>query len=92
MEKETIFRITGDLVFSTIRRTREAGARYISSNDDPCFDFSQTEKIDSSAVVLLLAWQRDAKKSQKPIHFQNIPQSLSDLADTYGLKSIDENR
>jgi phospholipid transport system transporter-binding protein len=51
-------------------------------------DFSQLEKVDSSAVSLMLTWLREAQKSNTALHFSNVPKNLISLAKLYGVADL----
>ena len=51
-------------------------------------DFSQLEKVDSSAVSLMLTWLREAQKSNAALHFSNVPKNLISLAKLYGVAEL----
>ena len=49
------------------------------------FDFSCIQTADSSAVAVLLAWQRAARKNGTTLAFTNMPASLKGLTSLYGV-------
>ncbi len=56
--------------------------------DDCRFDLSGVQRCDSSAVALLLAWQRAAHARGMRLELQGIPASLTSLATLYGVESL----
>lgn len=52
------------------------------------FDLASVKLTDSSAVAVLLAWQRAARKAGKQVKYVNLPPSLSSLADLYGVDEL----
>lgn len=48
-------------------------------------DMSGVEAVDSTAVSLMLAWIREAKRSNTNLTFSNIPDNLLSLAKLYGV-------
>lgn len=52
------------------------------------FDLSQVTQVDSSALSLLLSWQRFAQARPQSLRFRNIPDSLHSLARLYGLADL----
>jgi phospholipid transport system transporter-binding protein len=52
------------------------------------FDLASVKTTDSSAVAVLLAWQRAARKAGKPLRYINLPSSLASLADLYGVDEL----
>ncbi len=55
---------------------------------DANFDLSAVKRCDSSAVALLLAWQRAAQAAGRPFQVQSVPPSLRSLALLYGVESL----
>jgi phospholipid transport system transporter-binding protein len=51
-------------------------------------DFEQLEKVDSSAVSLMLAWVREAQRSEVKIEFTHVPHNLFSLANLYGVAEL----
>jgi phospholipid transport system transporter-binding protein len=52
------------------------------------FDLARVTQVDSSALSLILSWQRSAQASSHTIGFRNIPDSLHSLARLYGLADL----
>ncbi len=52
------------------------------------FDLGSVKQADSSAVAVLLAWQRAARKAGAALSYINIPASLTSLAALYGVDSF----
>lgn len=48
-------------------------------------DLSQIEDVDSSAVSMLLEWQREAGRRKRRITFVNMPGKLKNLVSLYNL-------
>jgi len=51
-------------------------------------DFSAVDNVDTSALSLMLEWQRRAIVESCKIKFTNLPESLSSLADLYGIQDF----
>lgn len=58
------------------------------SGDTIEIDFSGLEKVDSSAVSLMLAWMREAQLNKASLRFTNVPDNLSSLAKLYGVAEL----
>ena len=58
----------------------EQGARSV--------DLSEVGEVDSSALALLLAWLREAKRLKRGISFANLPQGLTTIAHLYGVAEL----
>lgn len=52
------------------------------------FDLGQLTQVDSSAVAVLLAWQREANDRHLTLHIVNLPPSLQSLANLYGVAQL----
>ncbi len=55
---------------------------------DASFDLSAVRTCDSSALVVLLAWQRAALAVGKSIEVTGVPDDMMSLAKVYGVSSI----
>ncbi|MFA5372045.1 MAG: STAS domain-containing protein [Sideroxydans sp.] len=51
-------------------------------------DLEQVDKVDSSAVALLLHWVRQVEKKQCHLSFVNVPKDLQSLAALYDVAEI----
>ena len=52
------------------------------------FDLGTVKTADSSAVAVLLAWKRAARKAGVALSYVNIPASLQSLAALYGVDAF----
>ncbi len=52
------------------------------------FDLSSVQTADSSAVAVLLAWKRTARKAGVALAYVNLPASLQSLAALYGVDAF----
>lgn len=48
-------------------------------------DFSHVTVVDTSAISLIMEWQRRALKANTNVKFANLPANLSSLAELYGV-------
>ena len=51
-------------------------------------DFSRLEKVDSSAISLMLTWLREAQRNKIILRFTHVPPNLMSLAQLYGLAEL----
>jgi len=51
-------------------------------------DLGEVEELDSSALALLLAWLREAKRRDRSLEFSNLPQGLTTIARLYGVAEL----
>ena len=52
------------------------------------FDLSALTFVDSSAVAVMLEWQRAAQRQAKVITFHGMPSNVSSLIELYGLSEF----
>lgn len=62
----------------------EAGLQAIHAGSDQ-IDMSPLQTVDSSAVAVMLAWQRLAQSLNRSLQFTGVPASLISLISLYGL-------
>lgn len=62
----------------------EAGLQAIHAGSNQ-IDMSPLQVVDSSAVAVMLAWQRQAQSSNQALQFVGVPASLMSLISLYGL-------
>jgi phospholipid transport system transporter-binding protein len=55
---------------------------------DAEFDLSAVRQVDSSAVALLLAWQREAQARGARLALTGLPAALRSLATLYGVDEL----
>jgi phospholipid transport system transporter-binding protein len=51
-------------------------------------DLAEAGELDSSALALLLAWLREAKRLNRELAFSNLPQGLTTIARLYGVAEL----
>ena len=51
-------------------------------------DLGEVGELDSSALALLLAWLREAKRRGGGLVFANLPQGLTTIARLYGVAEL----
>lgn len=62
----------------------EAGLQAIHAGSDQ-IDMTPLTIVDSAAVAVMLAWQRQAQASNRSLQFIGVPASLISLISLYGL-------
>jgi phospholipid transport system transporter-binding protein len=67
----------------------DAGVAAIRGGDTS-FDLGAVQQVDSAAVALLLAWQREAQAVAAGgcVTLTNVPPALTSLATLYGVESL----
>lgn len=77
-------RLSGPLTTDTVRPLFDSGLQ-AAGQANLVVDLSQVEAVDSAAVGLLLAWVREAQRSNISLCFSHIPDNLLSLASLYGV-------
>jgi phospholipid transport system transporter-binding protein len=77
--------IEGDLILDNSTRMLAEGEAAIRAGAG-VFDMAGVDKMDSSALSLLLALRRSAQ--EKSLKFVNVPASLASLAVLYGISDL----
>lgn len=78
-----MFKPDASLTFRNASATLEAGLQAIADGQST-IDLSDVGNVDSSAVAILLTWQRAAGKQSATLHFGAMPVNLQSLIDLYG--------
>lgn len=55
---------------------------------DLVIDLAQVTEVDSSAVSMLLEWQRKTQKENQQLCFSNMPENLKNLTQLYGVAEL----
>ncbi len=63
-------------------------SRRLMLTDEAVIDFAQVGEVDTSAVSLMLEWQRRAVAEKKQIKFINLPKNLTTLTTLYGVTEL----
>ncbi len=80
--------VSGELCFATVSMLRPLGIKLLATHPYLQFDFQKVVRSDSSALALLTAWMRYAKKNHKTIEFINLPVQLLEMAQLSRLDKI----
>lgn len=75
---------TATILFNEGLKLRENG----SENSSLVIDLAKLEKVDSSAVSVMLVWMRDAQRNKVALRFSNVPDNLMSLAKLYGVAEL----
>jgi len=82
-----MFQSPPTLTVLNAKPTLEAGLLAIKSGQFT-IDLSKLTAVDSSAVAVLLAWQRAADEQGKVLRFDGMPANLQSLAELYGVGAM----
>lgn len=83
--------VSGDVTMETVSALFQEGLKLNQNGTtvaNVIVDFARLEKVDSSAVSLMLAWLREAQRSNATLKFTNVPENLSSLANLYGVAGL----
>jgi phospholipid transport system transporter-binding protein len=75
------------LTFQSGRAALEQGCAAIAAGET-VFDLGGVSAADSSAVAVLLAWQRRAREARQRLIFINVPGNVQKLAALYGVEQL----
>lgn len=76
-----------DMSLANAAQLAELGIAAIQAGD-ASFDLSSVRTCDSSALVVLLAWQRTALTAGRALEVSGAPADMLSLATVYGVNSI----
>ncbi len=79
--------VEGDVTLATATGLLGEGIEAIGS-DVAAFDLAGVTRVDSSALSLLLSWQRNAQGAGRRLELHNLPESLLSLAELYGIGEL----
>lgn len=64
-----------------------AGVEAIRAGDT-VIDLGAVREVDSAAVALLLAWQREAQAAGSSLQFAAVPDGIASMAKLYGVDAL----
>ena len=79
--------VGGALTLATVAAALPAGSAAIGEGVRTV-DLGEVGELDSSALALLLAWLREAKRRKHDLSFVNLPQGLTTIARLYGVAEL----
>ncbi|WP_034297870.1 lipid asymmetry maintenance protein MlaB [Herbaspirillum sp. RV1423] len=82
-----MFKPGATLTSDNATATLAAGLQAIAAGQ-ATIDLSDVATVDSSAVAILLAWQRAAQQKGQALQFGVLPANLQSLVDLYGAASL----
>ncbi|MCX7182587.1 MAG: STAS domain-containing protein [Nitrosospira sp.] len=77
-------KVQGPINASNVLAVVEQGVA-LFEHSDLVIDLAQVTEVDSSAVSMLLEWQRRTNTHNQRLFFSNIPVQLKNLAELYGV-------
>ena len=79
--------VQGPITIANVVEIIEQGAS-LFDRSDLIIDLAQVTEVDSSAVSMLLEWQRKALKNNQRLGFSNISENLKNLTQLYGVSEL----
>ena len=79
--------VTGALTLASVTADLAQGKAAIAEGTRS-FDLAGVGELDSSALALLLAWLREARRLGHDLAFTNLPQGLTTIARLYGVADL----
>ena len=81
------FSVQGPVTIANVAALITQGVA-LFDRDDLVIDLAQVSEVDSSAISMLLEWQRGACSRKQKLHFANMPKNLQSLARLYGVSEL----
>lgn len=75
------------LTFNNADAALAQGCAALSAGET-IFDLGGVKAADSSALALMLAWQRRAQAQGRTLKFINVPANVNALATLYGVETL----
>jgi phospholipid transport system transporter-binding protein len=82
-----MFKPVAKLTMDNAGETLAAGLQAIAAGES-VFDLSEAFIVDSSAVAIMLEWQRQARQLGRTLRFGALPPNLHSLIDLYGVAEL----
>ena len=79
--------VSGALTLSTVAAALGEGNAAIAEGARTV-DLGEVGELDSSALALLLAWLREAKRREATLAFTRLPEGLTTIAKLYGVAEL----
>ena len=79
--------VSGALTLASVAAVLREGSAVIRQGVRTV-DLGEVGELDSSALALMLAWMREAKRQNRELQFTNVPQGLTTIARLYGVADL----
>ncbi len=79
--------VQGAVTIDNVVAVAERGI-VLFDREDLIIDLERITDVDSSAVSMLLQWEREARRRNRQIFFENVPQKLQSLIRLYGVSEL----
>jgi phospholipid transport system transporter-binding protein len=82
-----VMRVSGALTLASVAADLSQGKAAIAEGVRSV-DLAGVGELDSSALALLIAWLREARRLGRELAFANLPQGLTTIARLYGVADL----
>ncbi|MSQ49969.1 MAG: STAS domain-containing protein [Betaproteobacteria bacterium] len=79
--------VSGALTLASVKAVLLEGSTAIGQGVRSV-DLGEVDELDSSALALLIAWLREAKRLKRALVFTNLPPGLTTIARLYGVADL----
>jgi len=79
--------LSGPVTLANVAALLDEGRRHLAEGVQTV-DLGEVTEMDSALLALLLTWLRDARASERALKFTNLPESLSTIAQLYGVDRL----
>lgn len=79
--------VSGNVTISSVSALFKEGIK-LKADAEMVIDMAKVEKVDSTAVSLMLVWLREAERNRVKLRFTNVPGNLMSLARLYGVADL----
>jgi phospholipid transport system transporter-binding protein len=80
--------LSGAVTLEVSPKLFQSGLTFPKGISQLSVDWSKVDAVDSSAISLMLAWQRAAQRQNVQLRFINLPENLLSLANLYGVTEL----
>lgn len=87
VQKENRWDVAGDIGMDSANSLLVSSKGLMLPNQ-AVIDFAEVGEVDTSAVSLMLEWQRRAVAENKQITYVNLPKNLTSLTTLYGVTAL----
>ena len=87
-ENKQYIQIKGELICATVMQVLNQLTRQGTNLARWVIDFSAVERVDSTAVALLIELRKYAKQHNKPVSFIYLPEALLSIAQLSQVESL----
>ena len=79
--------VQGSITIANVKSELESGL-VLLTRDALTVDLAGVEEADSSALSMLLEWQRAVRRNGHSLHYVNMPANMKSLAQLYGVEDL----